>query len=58
MTYPMIFLAVGAAAVVVGGILLAVFAWGEWHSNPWPDESYGRGPNTVDMIHEDEPNGL
>lgn len=51
LSYPTIFLIVFLAFVVVGGILLAVFAWGEWHSNPYP-EDIGRGPNTVDMIDD------
>ncbi len=38
MSYPMIFLAVGAVAIVVGCMLLGVFAWQEWHSNPWPED--------------------
>lgn len=40
MSYPMIFLAVAATAIVVGGILLAVFAWGEYNDNPHPDDDY------------------
>lgn len=40
MSYPMIFLAVAGALVVGGMLCLAIFAWGEWNSNPHPDDDY------------------
>lgn len=38
MTTPMIILAVVSALAIGGMLCLAIFAWGEWNSNPYPED--------------------
>lgn len=40
MSYPLIALIVLLVGCVIGCILLAVFAWGEWNDNPHPEDDY------------------